>query len=509
MRTRQKTMLVGLIAGGLSFSFNVGQAQSRISFDEALQVTRTKSHVLKQSNYLEKQKEQEMKAARGLYFPNLSLNADYLQMSDDIHLDLTPVRDAITPLYQALSNYGKFSGVPNPDPKTASVMPILPDDVSTAAIRGKLKEGLQQINSAEWDKIIQKKGFATVSAGVTWPLYTGGKIDAANKAAKFKVDEAKQTDRQKQGELTSELAERYYGLCLAKQALMVRQEVLKGMESHLTDAEKMQKQGMLANAEVLHAKVFYTQADRELKKSQRDIEIINQALINTMSLEDNQEIEPSSPLFYLADIESSDYFKQLALKNNPLLSQVAIKKELAHQGARAETANYFPTLAVIGTYDIVNKDLSPYMPDWMVGVGLRWTVFDGASRSKKVKAAQYVEDQVREAELKAKDDIRTVIEKLHQELMMDVEQLHQLETSYQFAEEYLRVREKAFREGMSNSTEVVDARLNLAKVKMERLQVAYQFDVALAKILEFSGISEQYVAYQNRAGAVQTSYTFN
>lgn len=506
MKTKQKVILTGLIAGVFSFCYEVGQAQSKLSFEEALRVTQNNSHVLKQSGFLGKQKEEEKKAAKGLYFPNLSLNADYFQMSDNLHLDLTSVKDAITPLYQALSSYGKFSGVPNPDPKTNKVVPILPDDISTTAVRSELSDGLKKINAADWDKTIQKKSFGTVSAGLAWPIYTGGKINAANKAAKYQVDVAKEEDRQKQGEMVSELAERYFGLVLAKQASVVRKEVLKGMDSHLSDAEKIEQQGMIANAEVLHAKVFQSQAEREMKKADRDITIINRALLNTLAVKEEENIEPSSSLFYLENLEPVDYYKKLALKGNPMLNQVEIKKELAHQGTLAQQSSYYPTLALMGSYNIVDKDLSPYMPDWVVGVGLRWTLFDGASRSKKIQASKYMEDQVQEASLKAKDDISTVIDKLYQELMMDVEQLQQLKNNIKFAEEYLRVKDKAFREGMSNSTEVVDARLNLAKSKIEQLQVTYQFDVNLAKLLEFSGISEQYVSYQNHSDVVKMIY---
>ena len=95
--------------------------------------------------------EQEVKAAKALHLPRISLSASYVYMSDNIQLDLTPVRDAITPLYNTLGHYGKFGGVPNPDPNTNGAMPYLPDDVSTAAIRAKMLEGLNAVNNADWN----------------------------------------------------------------------------------------------------------------------------------------------------------------------------------------------------------------------------------------------------------------------------------------------------------------------------------------------------------------------
>jgi len=300
--------------------------------------------------------------------------------------------------------------------------------------------------------------------------------------------------------------ERYFGLCLANQALNVRQDVYNGMQRHLSDAEKMQKDGFIANAEVLQAKLYHAQADRELKKARRTAEILNEALLNTLALESDTVIEPVTSLFFLDSIEAPEYFLALALQKNPQLLQVEGKKKLAAQNYKVQQADYFPTVAVQGMYDIANKDLSPYAPEWMVGVGMKWTLFDGASRSRKVKAASFKEDQVNEIQEKAQTDIETQLFKLHHELNIYVEQLEALNSALTFANEYLRIREKAFHEEMSNATEVVDARMALAQVRIERLQAMYGYDLTLARLLQYAGIPEEFQSYRQRPNAVMECY---
>ncbi len=467
----------------------------KLSYDQAVDISLHNSHNIKQVDFLKKENQEEAKAAKALRLPNVGIAAGYFLMSDDIHLDLTPVRDAITPLYGTLSSYGNFSGVGN-----------LSDAASTQVVRGQLKQGLQQVQAAEWDQTIQKKAFGTVAATAMWPIYTGGKIIAANKAAGIKEKEADELLRQKSGELMSELAERYFGLCLAQQAVKVRQDVFNGMENHLNDAVKVEKQALIAHADVLNAQVYHAQAERELSKAKHTVYIMNQALVNTLAINENVNIIPASELFYLDSIESVDYFKANAIKNNPLLQQVQTKKDLAFQGYKAEQADRFPTVAMQGTYNIANIDLSPYIPRWMVGVGAKWTLFEGASRDKKIKAASYKIDQVKEVEQKAQSDIATVIDKLYNELQMYREQLAELTTAKKYAEEYVRVREKAFHEEMTNATEVVDARLALSKVRIERLEAMYGFDKTLSQILQYAGISEQFSSYQNKQGVITESY---
>jgi len=483
----------------LSFLFwiTVIQAQDSLrsvalTFDKALEMTLQNSHVIKQSQYHVQEKDQALKAARGLYFPKIGVSANFVRMSEDLTLDLTPVKESILPIYQGMANYVVYSGVQTPSGT------VLDQQTSTAYMRGQYKAGYDKLYASDWNETIQKKQFATVAANASWPLFVGGKIRIANKVAKIEKQEAEGATTQKQGELTSELVERYFGLCLAKHAVNVRQEVLSGVGKHLNDAEKLEKEGMIAHAEVLNAKLFYANADRELKKAKRNVGIINQALLNTLAIENDTTIEPASPLFYLDSIENVEYFKKSAMDKNPSLLQVDDKKQLVEQNYKAHLSEFLPTIAALGTYNLWNKDLSPYMPEWMVGVGMTYNIFDGASRYRKLKEASLKQNQVEEAKQKVESDLSTVVNKLYNELNISVEQLQALESSLTFADELVRVREKAFQEEMSNSTEVVDAQLALAQIKIERLQAMYNYDLCLARLLQYAGIPEQFNSYKQR-----------
>lgn len=506
---RYKISFIGiLLVGGILLS-PASQAQDStkvaLSFPEAWVQVCNNSHVLKQNGLLIQEKEAERKARTGLRMPHVSLSAQAIQMADPLELDLTPVRDAINPLYSALGNYGVFSGVPNPDPATTTAMPVLPDAISTQVVRGKILEGQKTINEAEWVKTIQKDRFAALNASVIWPLYTGGKINAAIKASELEKEEAGINGEIKQSELLSELVERYYGLSLAQQAVKVRAKVLETMQKHLYDAQKLSEQGQIAKVQFLHAQVAVTDAEREMKKAKREMQIIERALQNTLTIEESKSLMTLSPLFFSRKVEDEAWFIQLALQHNPHLKLVASKKELAGVGVQLEKSNFLPTVALTGTYDLANKDLSPYMPEWMVGMGMRWTVFEGNARNKKLQAARFKEGQVEQIGLKAQEDIFTGIRKFHQELQMQVEQIDGLAKTLEFAETYRDSQQKAFSEGLASSADLVDANLLVAKVKIDRLQAMYRYDVSLARLLQLCGSTNLFANYQNSDQTVNES----
>ena len=73
-------------------------------------------------------------------------------------------------------------------------------------------------------------------------------------------------------------------------------------------------------------------------------------------------------------------------------------------------------------------------------------------------------------------------------------------------EEYLKAKNAAFLEGWSSSSDLIDAELNLAKVRTERIQMAYSYDVALAKLLEAAGVSDEFTSYSRRIDARQITF---
>jgi outer membrane protein TolC len=495
MKKTSVGFLIGLLLINPGFNKVLAQTDQpgsrALTFEDAMGMAFKNNKSLTQSKNVILQKEEERKAAIGLFFPRINITATYLIMSDDIHLDLTQVRDAISPLYKTLGTYGVFSGVGG-----------YSDAISTQYIRTQLLAGNDALLAANWDQVIQKKQFGVIAAGFTQPVFMGGKILLANQAARVKSKEASDQEKEKYEEIYSELIERYFGLVLNNHVVQVRHQVLATMNEHLNDAEKMKNEGIISNAEYLNAKVYYSEADRELKKSIHQGTIIKEALINTMAVSDSENIlNPVSELFYLNDIGPLDSFIKSARSNSVLLQQIGKKQQLAKLNYRSELSGTVPQIAAMGAYNIADKDLSTYVPDYYVGVGLKWDLFQGTTQYHKIKAAKYQQEQANNYYDKASSDIETAINKYYNELNMNLEQVGALKTSLQFAEEYYRVRKKAFNEGMSTTTEVSDAELQVAKVKIEQCNAVYNYDLSLSRLLYYSGMIDRFNEYRQNASA--------
>ena len=426
-----------------------------LTYEQALLQMNNKNLVLKAAQAEKQSHEYKRKTTRGLYLPKISFSATYMKFDQDIGLDISGITDA----------YGEFLNIP--------ANQMLPSTL-----------------------VLQKEQVATAGINMIWPIFNGGKIRAANKAMDASINESVYKIQQAENALNTELVERYYGYRLAQKAVVLYTEVYDDMLLHKQDALKLEENGMISRAQRLYAEIAVSQAKTDLENAQNKAATVKNALKNTLA--DSLDILVVSELFLIKNMESVEFFTQSALANNPLLKQVESKKDLAQQNYNLKKADYYPSVAIIANKELAEFQMTELMPEWFVGVNLRWTIFDGISRTYKVKSARSTIDRVDFIETKAKADIITYIHKLYNEMLSYSQQLESMRTTYDFAQEYLRVQKKAFAEGFATSKDVVDAETTLSKVKTGRLKIMNDYVVTLAKMLEFSGKPELFLEYSQR-----------
>ena len=389
-----------------SFSF----AQS-LSFPEALERMRGANQKLKG---VEKQTEASYygeKNYKGLYLPQLSLNASYAHLSDPLSLSFDKYKQ---PIQAHLGQMG--STIPAP------MRPML------APIFTQMMGRLQPLFAQEWRYQFQEQDIWKVSADLRWVLFAGGKVRVGNKVGQINHEIAKVESQKTENMLISELAERYFQLQLAQQALQVRQKALQTAEQHYSNAQKLEKNGMVAPVETMQAKKAVTDVQREVLACQKDIELAQTALFGVIGEETNALVTLSSPLFEVAPLQRLDYYQAQAKQNYPAIVQAHLKKELTEQNIKAQQAAYLPDVALIGKKYLWSKNLPLTEPDnWVVGVGLQWNIFNGFSDKNKIAQAKAQREGVELLTAQAEKDVQTLVKKHYTEIEKQREQLQSLQ----------------------------------------------------------------------------------
>ncbi len=471
---RIKCIFTAFIFSLMAFASMAQESNRYIYFSDALSLANAQNLNLVANEYEHSALLLDKKAAAGLRSPQFGLMANYSIMSQNIGFDFNGLKAPVGGILDKLNINPAFK-------------PLIKD-----------------LMSKPWELTLQDNNFGVFGATMVAPIYMGGKINAANNAAKIRIRESENKNQKDKSALYSELVERYFGLALAQQVVNVRNEVLAGMQKHYNDAVALEKNGMIANGEKLYAEMFFEKAKTEKQKSSRDVASINTALENTLNAKGSYQ--PLTNMFILTTVEPLDYFVNYAMQNSPILKQVDFKKELAEQQVKAKLSELLPTVSAIGAANIVDYQVTDLIPRAFVGVNINYKLFNGTRNIHEYKSAKETVKRVDVIKRKAELDIATLIEKNYNDILSLAEQVESYQKNIEFAEEYYRVKTKAFNEGMASSSDVVDAQLNLAKSKIERLELAYKFDVAFAKMLEVCGLSDSFQRYMVGVGSKAISF---
>lgn len=475
----KKTVLWCALVAAASVSGGRLAAQTgevMLTFDQALLMTMDNNPQMAAQKFEQRAADLQRMSAVGLRFPRIDVNAAYAHLAKDIDvdIDLNDIKPGVKDFALGLAGALEQQGI------------TLPPELMTGAMKLFAKDWGMSLG-------LQEKDVFTVGATLTVPLYMGGKINAANRAAQLNLKTVVKQGEQTANALVSELVERYFGLVLAEQVVKVRQQVVDGVGVHLHDAIALEEEGVIARGERLYAEYKLAEAQRELLAARLEVQTIRSALAATLNTP--LECIPVSGMFVTEDMPEVHYFKELAVLNSPLLQQVDLKRQLAEQNVKVQRAQFLPQLAALGAASLYDYQLSDMLPRWAVGATLSLNIFDGTSREHKYSAAKNTVRQVEALQVKAGNDIGVLVEKIYNQMKSYHDQMPSIEASIRFADEYLRIKNAAFREGMASSADVIDAQLNLAKVKTERMQAAYNFDLSLARLLEASGMSGEFPDY--------------
>jgi outer membrane protein TolC len=459
------------------------QEQGRtLSLEEALEMTLSDNPAIRAAEFNRRAAQQERRAAIGLRMPQIGITGSYAYLGKDIEIDLNNMKAPVQNLAGQILQSG-----------------MIPSDYIPS-----ISQMLSGAMAASWALPLQDRSLGFVGGDVTVPLWMGGKINAANRAARINEQTARSQGIQQRNALVSELVERYYGLALARQVVVVRQQVVDGVRKHLEDAAALEAQGMISRSEKLYVEFKMSEAERDLQNAQSQVETIAAALNSTIGQTD--DYQPVTAMFILERIEPLDHFRTLAAERNPLLDQVDQKRRLAYEGVRAQRSSFLPQVVAMGGMSFYDYQVSKVLPRWAVGVGVNFKLFDGLNREYKYSAAKQTVRRVEALQDKAGNDISVLVEKLYNQMENYRTQMASIEASLAFAEECLKTKNAAFLEGMSSSTDLIDAELNLAKVKTERIEAAYRYDVSLAQLLEAAGISDEFTAYMRRQDARRITF---
>ena len=335
-------------------------------------------------------------------------------------------------------------------------------------------------------------GDDTVMAGaqLSLPLYTGGALSASIRAAGLAREAAEAVGDQSVADLRIDVAERYVGVLRARRALASAEASVTSLAAHVADVEAMVQREMVATSDLLAARVALANANQQRVRARNAVQLAEAAYNRRLGqpLDRVPEIEDRASLNGLAE-ETRDLPALLAAAqaNRSELRALQARAGALEAQGRAERAKLLPQLALQGGWQHLETTVLDRDEFSSIGVGFRWTLFDGGQALHQARA---LERAGRAARLR-RDDATAMLQLQVREAWLglaeaDARRAASREAVGQ-ADENLRISRELYGAGLASNTQVLDAIALRVAAANNRDDAAMDFELARLRLARATG----------------------
>ncbi len=471
---------------GMSFAAMPATAQETpLTFEEAVQqMTRTSPAIDAADNNVEAARLTQ-KSVSSLNRPLVSLSAQYVEYEKSLSLDLAGPRDT------AIQDTNAFL-----DTIPSSVAPEF--QAIASSIVGRISQALPDLFAALPESFSYdfRQGSFRPTVQALLPIYSGGAFPAIRRGAEASTYIAEARARGARELAQVNLIRVYFGQQTAQALENSTRESLQAMDDLLSDATKLEAEGFVPRSVRLEAKAARDAADRAY---QRAVLAHDSARIDLANLLELEKVAPTTPLFVVSTpLPPASSF--LGSEGDlPQTREAEGAGRLAGAAVDLAKSRLKPQAFAFGEYNLDRSSALPIEPDWIVGVGVRYTLLSNVGRGSTLAAARKqasaAEDTARAARKSATSatlQAWNLVESARRSFLL-------LDSSIAAGAENLRVQRISFREGEGTVAQVTAAEAALATARTQRIATAYEYDLALAGLLAASGRLPAFIDYLQAA----------
>lgn len=323
-------------------------------------------------------------------------------------------------------------------------------------------------------------------AQLTQLVYSGGKVQAAIDAARLYRSLAEWGTAVTKDELLRDIKKGFYGILLARAAVVVREESLVQVKNYVDQTQKKFDAGKASEFDLLTAKVRLANERPGAMAAQNlyklGIERYRLLLgLDGAPFELVGALERKEP-----GVESREEVAD-TMMTRPVLRQMATRVALMEQDVIAARSAYYPSISAVFNYNGANSyQFATYGNSlewhWNASLVLSWDLWDSGLRSATVRQKR-IDLEIEKANLEElKKAVSLEIRQARMELELAEDQIKASGDSVELAERGLAIAKTRYESGSSTYIEFLDANLACNMAKLNRSQAHHDYLAALAQL---------------------------
>ena len=328
---------------------------------------------------------------------------------------------------------------------------------------------------------------------VSQPIYKGGAIATAWRAARLFSYLSDENVRAKVEGVIFEVANAYYDAVLAAHLIQVQEAALRAAQAHLHNVESRRRHGVATEYDALRARVDVSNFQAALIEQRNQRDLARSRLFRALGVSRQSKVELSTDLSYLEVAPTFSEAVRTAFCNRPDLYQATLNVDLQRESLREAHARYLPSLDAYYWHRWAKPDPHEssnieWDRQWQAGLDLSWGLFDGLAREGRIIQQRAL---LRKQQILLSDTEEQALLEISNALF-EIQNARELVDSQRLnlerADRALELVQAGYREGVNTEVEVLDATAALTQARGLYYTALHRHTVARIDLQRAMGI---------------------
>ncbi len=451
-----KSIGIWVFLSVLTFSLVYGQEESESILEKYIRTGIENNLALKQRESDWKEASARLREAKGLFFPNISLNARY-SVADGGRIIEFPVGDLLNPVYSTLNTLtgsDRFPSIENEEfpflrpteheTKLRLVQPLLNTDI---IYNSRIRRNNLDIEYAD--------------------------MNSYRRSLVFEIKQA------------------YYNYLQAIELLKLLNNTLPVLQENLRVNHKLLENQKVTRDVVLRSESEIRKLEENIASSEGGVEV-SRAYFNFLlnkDLESGIEVSAKELPDIPVDIEP---FVLAALENREEIAKLENYSLLAENNLRMNRSSGLPEINAVVDYGFQGEEYRFTSEDdfLLASVVLRWDLFKGLQERSRISQARIMEEKIDYQMEEVKNMIRLEILNAWHDLVSAQKQLVAARANAESAKEVFRMVSKKYNQNQAVYLEFLDARNNMTRADQNLIINTYDLLIKYAAFEKSAGLFE-------------------
>lgn len=336
----------------------------------------------------------------------------------------------------------------------------------------------------------------TNTVQVTFPLYTGGKIENAIEAAELGRDAADLTLEATRQAIKQQTTSAYFQILQYRNLIQVNKEAVDTLQAHLDNVNAQYRVGTVAKSDVLRSQVELANQQQNLVSAQNNYDVAVATFNNIVGLPTDTIVDAKEDLSYTKYDISLPRCTDYALIHRPdgIAMERAWKK--AEATMKAAKAGYRPNVGAFVSRDWSGDKafstntvkISEASDGTTAGLSATWDIFDNNVTEAQVQQAKASMRKAEQQLYETQESIQLDVRKAYLNLLAAEQNIHTTKIAVDQAQEDYKIAQVRYSAGVGTNLDVMDAEDKLIQTQTTYITALYNYNTSKAALDQAMGI---------------------